>query len=178
MDSLIDNVGLLCMIVNGGQSNKIVGRTKLQKISYFCRYLGWDVEDYRLHYYGPFSSKLASVLNEAKSANLITESGGMPYEYEISNNGQVFLAKFIDKVCNHEKVSNTQTLIKELSGWSKDNLELAATIDFVYRNNPKLSKIKLLDKVAEIKENFSRHSIENAYEHWQKLKNRLAKLSK
>ena len=63
--TLINDVGLLCMAIDGSKDRQIVGRTKLQKMIYFCQYLDWDIRDYRLHYYGPFSFTFANTVKTA-----------------------------------------------------------------------------------------------------------------
>src|SRR2546430_11897246 len=142
----------------------ITGRTKLQKIIYFSKYLDWNVGEYRLHYYGPFSFDLADTLRTAKDANLVKENeASLPYEYNLTESGRDFLKKFLQKVCDNNKAERTRNLFQQLSEWSKENLELAATIDYVYSNKPRVSKASLLEKVQRIKENYSPSSIQNAY---------------
>lgn len=171
MDSLIENIGLLCLAIDSGEENKIGGRTKLQKMIYFSKYLDWDAGEYKLHYYGPFSFGIADTLKTAKSSGLINENASiLPYYYSLTDTGSTFLSKFVEDVCDRRKVKKTKTLFKFLSDWSKEELELAATIDYVDKNSPKLGKKTLLSKVEMIKENFSSQSIEHAYDKWVTLK--------
>lgn len=167
MDSLIESLGLLCLAIRHGQDND-VGRTKLQKMIYFAdRYLDWDIGDYRLHYYGPFSSNVASTLKTARN-ELIKETRQIigPYHYDLTEDGSTFMDEFINTIYDKGKTQHTIELFQELSTWSKDNLELASTLDYVSRNIPSLSHGELVDRVSIIKDNFNRDSIEAAYQLW------------
>ena len=167
---LVDRVGLLCMIINGGKGHKIVGRTMLQKMTYFCRYLGWDVGHYQLHYYGPFSFELTDTIKTAESVELIKQSGDAPHTFELTDKGQDVMNQFTKNVCDPKKVTNTCALIEYLSDWGKKEIELATTIDFVHSDIPDIKKNDLIDKVHVIKENFKISEIQKAYDKWLKLK--------
>lgn len=167
MDSLVESMGLLCLAIQESREND-VGRTKLQKMIYFAdRYLGWDVGDYRLHYYGPFSQNVASTIQTVRG-ELINETEPVfgPYEYTLTEEGSVFLEDFVDTVCDEEMTAQTRDLFSELSQWSKDELELASTLDYVNKNTPGITRENLIAKVGTIKENFTSEAIEHAYELW------------
>lgn len=173
MDSLFESMGLLCLAIEQGGDND-VGRTKLQKMIYFAdRYLGWDVGDYKLHYYGPYSQNVTESLlavTEDLVDETIPEFG--PYQYELTENGAAFLGYFVDTMCDEQKIDVTRAMFNELSGWSKDDLELAATLDFVANNTPGITKDQLLAKVRAIKENFTPESIARAHDLWLTWKTR------
>ena len=170
MSSFIDNVGLLCLTIHGGEKNTIKGRTKLQKMIYFSRYLGWDVGEYSLHYYGPFSSEMADNLQTSITNKLISEKDEIPYTYRLTDEGNKFLQKFESKVCDPKKVNRTKQLVSYLSNWTKDELELAATTDYIYRSNPEITKKSLLDKVKIVKDGHSNDAIIKAYDKWLDLR--------
>ena len=164
--SLVENTGLLCLAIQNGANNE-VGRTKLQKMIYFAnRYLAWgDINDFKLHFYGPYSRNLAKTIRTARNSELINEKSHAigPYEYDLTADGSKFLKGFIENVCDKTKTENTQKSFQELSTWSKDELELAATLDFVNMNTPGIKETALIDKVSIIKDNFSREYIESSY---------------
>ncbi len=168
--AIIDDVGLLCLIIDGGKNHQIAGRTKLQKIAYFCQYLDWDINGYQLHYYGPFSFALADTAKTAESVGLVEQSSNTPHTFSLTDKGINLIEKFEKDVCDPAKVKKTRNLVTNLSNWNKEELELAATIDFVKRNSPDIKDADLLDKVHAIKENFSTDSIKNARKKWIKLK--------
>jgi len=66
--AMVNNVGLLCLIIDSGEGSAVSGRVRLQKAAYFCQYLGWPLRDYRLHYCGPYSQTLAETVVDAESA--------------------------------------------------------------------------------------------------------------
>ena len=167
MNTLLESMGLLCLAIQNSKDGN-VGRTKLQKMIYFAdRYLGWDVGDYNLHYYGPFSRNLATTLKTVRG-ELVDEkhSGFGPYQYALTSSGTTFVNEFVENVCDEKKTCLTREMFNELSVWSKDDLELTATIDYVKNNVPNISREDLLHKVRTIKENFTQDQIEHAYELW------------
>ena len=164
----VQNIGLLCLIIDSGEGSVVSGRVRLQKAAYFCQYLGWSLRDYRLHYYGPYSQTLAETVVNAESAGLIKQSGGEPRRFSLTDAGREVLELFVEKVCDRGRADKTQRLAGLLSGWPRTGLELAATIDYV-ANGSRLAKGDLLDKVHSIKPVHSRDSIEKAYGEWKRL---------
>ena len=166
--AMVNNVGLLCLIIDSGEGSVVSGRVRLQKAAYFCQYLGWPLRDYRLHYYGPYSQALAETVVDAESAGLIRQSEGYPRRFSLTDAGREVLNLFVDKVCDKDKVDRTRRLARLLSAWPRADLELAATIDYV-ANGSRLSKGDLLDKVRSIKPAHRKDSIAGAYAAWKKL---------
>lgn len=160
-------MGLLCLAIRNSPDNDI-GRTKLQKMIYFAdRYLGWDVGDYKLHYYGPYSRNIASTLKTVRTQLIdeeIPERG--PYEYNLTETGNQFIDEFVDNVCDEEKTQRTGELFQELSQWSRDQLEIASTIDYVHKSNSALDRGALLERVQIIKDNFTPEFIDDTYDQW------------
>ena len=168
--TLINNVGLLCMAIDGSKDGRIIGRTKFQKMIYFCQYLDWDIKDYKLHYYGPFSFTFANTVKTAEDAKWIEQSKTSPYTFSLTHIGETLVKKFEKIICDSKKTQKTRKLAAYLSDWTKEELELAATIDFVNKNNLDLDRAGLLEKVHMIKANYSSVSISHAYDKWIKLK--------
>ena len=166
--AMVNNVGLLCLIIDSGEGSVVSGRVRLQKAAYFCQYLGWPLRDYRLHYYGPYSQTLAETVVDAESAGLIRQSGRDPRRFSLTDAGREVLNLFIDKVCDRDKVDRTRRLARSLSVWPRTDLELAATIDYV-ASGSSLSKDDLLDKVRSIKPAHRKDSIAGAHAAWKKL---------
>ncbi len=171
--TVIDDVGLLCLAINSGENHEIVGRTKLQKMVYFCKYLGWDVSDYKLHYYGPFSFGLADTVKTAENSKFINQGNAPPYTFSLTDDGNEFLDKFKTRVCDPNKLTNTRKLIQYFSDWTKEELELAATLDFVNQSNLGITQTNLIAKVGIIKENFTQEDITATYHKLRGLKESL-----
>ncbi|MCY4490141.1 MAG: hypothetical protein OXC46_01595, partial [Thaumarchaeota archaeon] len=138
----------------------------LQKIAYFCKYLGWNVGYYQLDYYGPFSGDLTDTIKTAENIGLIKQGDSPLHTFELTDEGRDFMKKFIENFCDSKKVKNIRKLVSSLSNWGKGEIEIATTIDFVKRNSPDLKKNDLLDKVGRIRENFKPSDIKNAHEKW------------
>ena len=165
---MVNNVGLLCLIIDSGKGGVVTGRVRLQKAAYFCQYLGWPLRDYRLHYYGPYSQTLAETVADAESSGLISQSDGDPRRFSLTDAGREVLVMFVEKACDRDKVDKTRRLAGALSGWPRADLELAATIDYV-ASGSSLSKGDLLDKVRSIKPAHRMDSIARAHAAWKKL---------
>lgn len=165
-------MGLLCLAIKNSRGND-AGRTKLQKMIYFAdRYLGWDVGDYRLHYYGPYSRNISLTLKTVRGRLIeetVPEQG--PYRYAVTEQGEQFLAEFAEHVCDENQIRRAEELFGELSKWSREKLEIAATIDYVQRSNPSLNRDKLLEHVQTIKDNFGSGFINDTYDQWSAWKN-------
>ncbi len=162
-------MGLLCMSIDSGNDHRITGRTRLQKTIYFCKYLGWGINDYRLHYYGPFSPTLTNITEMAESNGLVVQTEA-PHVFTLTEKGEDLMRKFMENICDLERAKRTQKLVKYLSGWSSKELEVAATIDYVNANSSDMDTDGLLDKVHRIKPNFSQDHIRKAYDKWTGLK--------
>ena len=165
---LINNIGLLCLIIDGSGDKVVSGRVRLQKTAYFCQYLGWPLRDYRLHYYGPYSQTLAETVASAESAGLVSQSAGEPHEFRLTDGGRDVLALIVDEVCDRGKADKTRRLARRLSDWPPGRLELAATIDYV-ASGSRMSRDDLLDKVRAIKPAHRRPRIAEAYAEWKRL---------
>ena len=60
---------------NGGE---VAGRVKLQKIIYFCKALGADINpNYKLYVYGPFSQQVADTLQDCVVEDILEEKNGL-----------------------------------------------------------------------------------------------------
>lgn len=56
---------------NGGE---IAGRVRLQKLVYFCKALGADLNvNYKLYIYGPFSRQVADTLQDCVLDDILLE---------------------------------------------------------------------------------------------------------
>ena len=141
-------------------------------IYFVDRYLNWDVGDYRLHYYGPYSRNISLTLKIAQESLIeenIPDHG--PYKYSVTEHGEQFLAEFVSHVRDEDKIRRAEELFGELSEWDREHLEIAATIDYVQRGNPDLSRDDLLERVRIIKGKFYPDFINDMYDRWDTWKN-------
>lgn len=165
---VVDNISLLCLIIDGGEGKAVRGKVRLQKVAYFCQYLGWSLRDYRLHYYGPFSQALADTIVDAEASGLINPGKEEPRMFRLTDYGREIMELFAENACEQDRVDKTRRLAQRLSDWSREELELAATIDYV-ANGSRMTKDALLDKVDAIKPAYARDSIAQAHSRWKRL---------
>ena len=165
---LVNNVGLLCLIIDSSEGKAIRGRACLQKVAYFCQYLDWPLRDYRLYRYQLFSQTLADTVADAESGGVITGDGEEPRAFHLTDYGREVTGLFVENVCDRDKVDKTRRLAQRLSGWSREELELAATIDYV-ANGSCMTKNALLDKVGAIKPAYPMDKIEQVHSKWKRL---------
>lgn len=114
---------------------RVVGRTRLQKITYFLEAcgLGYGL-DFDYHYYGPYSEELASAAEDAEALDLIAS------EWSVSQRGAEYVTYRLGKASETAEVeldemSETRSrLIRVLRNVDAVTLELAATSDFLAKN--------------------------------------------
>ena len=165
---LINDIGLLRLIIDSGSGNSVSGRISLQKIAYFCQYLGWPLRDYALRYYGPYSQTLAEAVADAESSGLISQGGGVARRFRLTGAGREALGLLVERVFDPDRVGRTRRLARLLSGWTHTDLELAATIDYV-ASGSSMKRGDLLDKVRSIKPAHRKDGVAKAHAAWKKL---------
>lgn len=113
--------------LNGG---KLVGKTRLQKSSYFLEELGVGFGfPFEYYFYGPYSEELSEFLDYASALNLIdvkwdrTSAGD---KYAIFETKSKFEDEDIDDF--------RKSILSVLAGYDSVVLELAATADFLEKN--------------------------------------------
>ena len=130
---------LLKLIESAG---RIEGRKKLQKLIYLLQLEGYPIDDeFSVHYYGPYSSRLALRVDGLVEDKLLAESerpvavGGIEYVYELTPRAQDLLRKLDSRVPDdlRKASSEFQESINELCSCGTGELELAATIAY-WRN--------------------------------------------
>ena len=166
--AMVNNVGLLCLIIDGAKGSAVRGWIRLQKAAYFCQYLGWPRLDYKLDYCGPYSLALAQTVADAESAGLIRQDRGNASRFSLADAGREVLGLFVGEACGRGRADKARRLARLLSVLPSTDLEIAATIDYV-ANGERMSKVDLLDKVRSIRPTRRRDSIARAYAAWKRL---------
>ena len=116
----------------------VQGRKKLQKLVYIAKVGGLPIEDdYVFHYYGPYSSGLASRVDHLVEAKLLEETKrelGMPesveYGYKVTSKARKFLASVHPSVPEpfRKKMERGLGRAVELKDRDVFQLELGATL--------------------------------------------------
>lgn len=147
---------------NGGE---VAGRVRLQKIIYFCKALGADIDpNYKLYVYGPFSLQVADTLQDCVVEDILVEENGL-IQRGIEFND------YLESVTDLEEPSmkiltDVLELCKTLSA---KQLEIDATTFFIDRQQKILfgcgDKQNVIDKVMHAKGNrFTKDEIMKSYQ--------------
>lgn len=148
----------------------IHGRVQLQKLIYFCKVYGIDVDvNYRLYVYGPYSQQVADSLQEGVMEDIFHESKGLiskglefqNYLAQLPPEDATFSPQFAD-------VLNT------FQSMSIEQLEILATTYFIHQQQLALfgaaDKTVVLDKVRRAKSSrFTEDQIINSYSTMEKI---------
>lgn len=147
---------------NGGE---VAGRVRLQKIIYFCKALGADIDpNYKLYVYGPFSQQVADTLQDCVVEDILVEKNGLiqrGIEFEDYLESNMDLENL-----SMEILVDVLKLCKTLS---TKQLEIDATTFFIDRQQKILfgceNKQDVINKVFRAKGNrFTEEEIENSYQ--------------
>jgi len=125
--------------------DEVDSRKRLQKSIYLLQLAGCPLKcEYILHYYGPYSFELASLIDQLEGANLIKETPEqaghslLRYKAEITEKGRESLEKFEKTPSGADvesKIKNFLPLFKQLNQETLWVLELAATIAFFHQTD-------------------------------------------
>lgn len=151
-----------------------IGKTKIQKITYFLQEavgvpLGYQ---FRMHYYGPYSDSLDSVLSLAKSLGHIDiqpDPSGFGYhvtpceENEAVQVNEASVPYEADPTVVH-------SAIEMLGRLETSKLELYATIHFIVGIKGELPKDEVLKTVGGLKPKFTPDYIDGTYQALQRAK--------
>lgn len=149
---------------NGGE---VAGRVRLQKIIYFCKALGADINpNYKLYVYGPFSQQVADTLQDCVVEDILVEKNGL------IQRGIEFKEYLVQEMDSEDLsmriLSDVLTLCKPLT---TKQLEIDATTFFINRQQKILfgceDRDVVLEKVNRAKGN--RFTMEEIVESYQRV---------
>lgn len=163
-------------------TNKIIkGRIHLQKLVYFCKAFGVDVDaNYKLYIYGPYSQQVANALQDCVTDDILEEAEG-----EIRK-GKAFAKYYREKIENRNKKlpSEDHAIVKKVLSLFGDiptkQIEIDATTFFIQRQQVALygsnDKEAVIKKVTEAKHTrFKNEEILAAYNRVQRVQNEYLK---
>jgi uncharacterized protein YwgA len=117
----------------GGQ---LTGRVRLQKTVYLLDQLGMSSGfSFEYHHYGPYSRELDDATSDAKAFDLIEEKKA----YRQSDGASYSIFTLKNSVSKHESfgrlsIEKTGALVHLFAGTNVTVLELAATVDWLWRS--------------------------------------------
>lgn len=125
-------------------------RKRLQKSVFLLQLAGSPLKcDYLLHYYGPYSFELASLIDQLKGANIIQETqeqlgtGVLRYKSVITEKGRNVLGSFEKTKTGEEAHWQIKPFVEKFKGLTEVNLwvlELGATVGYYYEGNWEAAK--------------------------------------
>ena len=149
-----------------------IGKTKIQKITYFLQEsLGVPLAyPFRMHYYGPYSNELDGALSLTESLGYIDitpdpngfgyhvtsveeHSGVSWHDYDMSKDSEI-----------RNRIEDIDSTIDSLGALDIPKIELYATIHFIGGPKGDSSKKQTLDTVKRLKPKFSEYEISDAYQ--------------
>ena len=145
-----------------------VGKTKVQKIAYFLQEsVGVPLKyPFRMHYFGPYSDRLDSVLSFARALGAVDISPDPEgFGYHVTpgtENGSSRSPQY--DISDHPRIEEIDKAISDLGSLETHTLELYATIHFISGTEREHSKQEVLDTVSRLKPKFSVDAIDHAYQ--------------
>ena len=151
------------------KGGEIQGRVQLQKLVYFCKAMGVDINaNYKLYIYGPYSQQVANALQDCVADNILTESDGVIRK---GADYDAFLNAFVK---SENKLSDvSKNIVNDILGlcdrMTTKELEITATTFFIDRQQKALfgndNKDTVIQKVSNAKgKRFNNDEIETSYQ--------------
>lgn len=149
--------------------DSIHGRVQLQKLVYFCKAMGADVNAYyKLYIYGPYSQQVANALQDCVLDDILVESDGIIRKGTEFNSFLSYIDESGNTLSEHTKkiIQDVLTLCEPLN---TKELEITATTFFIARQQralfEKIDQKEVVDKVTAAKKTrFTEHEINESYQ--------------
>ena len=144
-----------------------IGKTKLQKISYFLQEsVGVDLMyPFRMHYFGPYSEDLDGILSLTESIGLIDiepDLQGFGYHVCLSDGPSAWSQEY--DITTHPNIAEIDKAIEVLGKLETYQLELYATIHYIGGPKTTRSKEQTVETVKKLKPKFNDSQINLAYD--------------
>jgi uncharacterized protein YwgA len=166
------------IVTLGVSEDKVVGRTAIQKLIYFETVFNLADVAFRPHYYGPYSSEVAGIIQELVSLGFIEEkietreTTGYPvsddwkrYCYKLTNDGLDFLRTVERQFSNeYKKISELVEMCKRRSNLNPKILSWAAKVNYIGAHEEKsvLESEEIKTRAKALKWNLSDEQIGEA----------------
>jgi hypothetical protein len=133
-------------------------RKRVQKIVHLLQAAGCPFDaEYRLHYYGPYSSEVAGVLDQLSAEEILVETShsveqGTQYDYSLNPRFQASIEQYEQTPAGQvakADIENHADLFRELCDTPPKTLELASTIVAFFQGG--LAWEKALEETTDFK---------------------------
>lgn len=144
---------------------RIEGRKKLQKIVFLSKHFGFQFqEEFKFHFYGPFSESLATKVQEMVTMGLVQEdettrsTGYKLYEYRLSEKGR----RFLDTYPSENDFEARRAFFEKMNDRDSRFLELAATVAYLQERDCRPEEIPNKVQFLKSEQKYSPQEIEEA----------------
>jgi hypothetical protein len=150
-------------------SGEIAGRVRLQKLVYFCKALGADINtNYKLYIYGPFSQQVADTLQDCVLEDILLEENGIIRE-GTEFNAYMESSEILNNPLPEQSEQILNDVLELCRPLSTRDLEITATAFFIDRQQKVLfgchDQNIVIEKVTHAKGNrFSENEINASYQ--------------
>jgi uncharacterized protein YwgA len=135
------------------QSGTYLGRTAMQKLTYFVKALGVPAPfSFGIYTYGPYSDTVTFTVESLLADDVIQDRSQNPKysNYRLGDNSDEILQRFADELRPYEGRINQ--VVKALGGFSPNELELIATLHFIAKRQAQtLGRVSKSSVVREFK---------------------------
>jgi uncharacterized protein YwgA len=153
LKSVLKDVGIICYLVRKLQGvSPQVGKTVIQKLMYILERKNVGKYDYTLYHYGPYSSKVESLLNYAEFLKGVNVEWGVGRGYFIKPSVNV---EHLEKSVSEDKKKTINDIVTKVGSLTAKDLSLLSTILYVENQENISSDEELINVVRSIKPLFS-----------------------
>lgn len=147
-----------------------LGRTAMQKLSYFAQVLGAPIPcSFEIYTYGPYSEKVTFAIDSLIADDVLEDkSANTNYSnYRLGGNGNQILSKYHPAIDPY--ADTIEQVVKVLGKLEPGQFELLATLHFIGRRLKEIkrrepSKKEVIDDFCAVKKNkFDKAEIETVY---------------
>jgi len=153
--------------------DKAIGRTAIQKLIYFETVFDLADAYFRPHYYGPYSSEVACIIQELAALGFVEEktetkeTTGYPrkYSYKLTNDGRAFFSTVRKEYAeDYEKISALIEKCKKRSNLNPQILSWAAKVNYIGSHEEKeaLEFEEIISKAEKLKWDLTQGKINRA----------------
>ncbi|MCD6450004.1 MAG: hypothetical protein J7L34_05815 [Thermotogaceae bacterium] len=157
LKSVFKDVGIICYLVKKLQGvSPQVGKTVIQKLMYILERKGVGKYNYTLYHYGPYSSKVESLLNYAEFLKGVNVEWGVGRGYLIKPSVNV---EHLEKSVSEDKKETINDIVTKVGSLTAKDLSLLSTILYVENQENISNDEELINVVRSIKPLFSKEEV-------------------
>jgi uncharacterized protein YwgA len=157
LKSVFKDVGIICYLVRKLQGvSPQVGKTVIQKLMYILERKGVGKYNYTLYHYGPYSSKVESLLNYAEFLKGVNVEWGVGRGYFIKPSVNV---EHLEKSVSEDKKETINDIVTKVGSLTAKDLSLLSTILYVENQENISNDEELINVVRSIKPLFSKEEV-------------------